>query len=405
MPRAPLLDLLLMLSDQAVPPEPAPPPRPPGLLVWLHVSAGVPAEAVGRLVARLGEERADLSVLLTGAVALPDAQERLMNALAPADSGAATARFLSHWQPTLFLWAGAGTDDAGLWPRLMRELHRRAVPVVLAGAVIGRRNLRRWRWWPGRARAVLAPVVAAFAGERSAVKRLIALGMAPERVALAGPLRSDAEPPACDIRARQQMAARLEGRPVWLAAEVWPDEEHEYVAAQRLAQRSARRLLLVLAPCDPGRGALLASALRAEGLGVAQRSAGEIPGPATTAVVADNPGEIGLWYRLAPVSVMGGTFGGGAAAAPWAAAALGSAILHGPNVGARAAEYAALDRAGAATLVPSAEALGEALVQATQPEEAARLAHAAWDIASEAAEVTERVVAASLAVLPPAAVP
>lgn len=405
MPRAPLLDLWLMLSDQAVPPGPAPAVRPSGMLAWLHVSAGVPAEAVQRLIGRLLEEHAGLSVLLTGAAVPPEARERLVADLAPADSGAEIGRFLGHWQPTLFLWVGAGADDVGLWPRLMRALHRRRVPVILAGATIDRRNLRRWRWWPGRARAVLAPVVASFAGERSAVKRLIALGAEPGRVALAGPLRSDVEPPPCDIRARQQMAARLEGRPVWLAAGVWPDEEEAFSAAQRLAQRSARRLLFVIEPSDPERGSHIAAALRAEGLGVARRSAGDIPGPTTAAVVADLPSEIGLWYRLAPLTVMGGTFGGEAAASPWAAAALGSAILHGPNVGTRATEYAALDRAGAAMLVSSTEALGEALVRAVQPEEAARLAHAAWDIASEGAEVTERLVAAALAGLSSTGVP
>lgn len=389
-----------MLSDQALPPEPPLSARPPGTLAWLHVSEGVPADAALRLAARLCEERTDLSILLTGALTLPDLQERLVRVSAPADAGAAIARFLAHWQPALLLWAGAGADGAGLWPRLLRALHRRGIPVIMAGAAIDLRILRRWRWWPGRARGVLAPVLA-FAGERRSVQRLIALGATPARVALAGPLRSDVEPPGCEIRARPQMAARLEGRPVWLAAEAWPEEEEALTAARRLAQRSARRLLFVVVPRDPGRGAALAAALRAEGIAVAQRAAGEMPGPATAAVVADLPDEIGLWYRLAPVTVMGGTFGGGAAAAPWAAAALGSAILHGPHVDARAAEYAALDRAGAAMLVPSAAELGEAVVKAIQPEESARLAHAAWDLASEGAEMIERVVAAALAELPP----
>ena len=60
---------------------------------------------------------------------------------------------------------------------------------------------------------------------------------------------------------------------------------------------------------------------------------------------------MGLWYRLCPASLIGGTFGATEGHNPWEPAALGSAILHGPRIANFAADYAVLHEAGAAQAV------------------------------------------------------
>ena len=67
-------------------------------------------------------------------------------------------------------------------------------------------------------------------------------------------------------------------------------------------------------------------------------------------LLTDGPTEMGLWYRLAPVTYLGGTLGGDDAAArhPFEPAALGSAIVHGPHTARFATEWQQLGGAGAA---------------------------------------------------------
>jgi 3-deoxy-D-manno-octulosonic-acid transferase len=95
-------------------------------------------------------------------------------------------------------------------------------------------------------------------------------------------------------------------------------------------------------------------------MALATRSVGERPGPGQQVYLADTFGELGLWYRLAPVALVGGTFGPVEGHNPWEPAALGAAILHGPHVANFAADYAALDGAGAARLVRAGD-LAEAV--------------------------------------------
>jgi 3-deoxy-D-manno-octulosonic-acid transferase len=72
---------------------------------------------------------------------------------------------------------------------------------------------------------------------------------------------------------------------------------------------------------------------------------------------------MGLWYRLCPVSVIGGSFGDTGGHNPWEAASLGSAILHGPRTANFGDDYAALALADAARDISSAGALSAALAE------------------------------------------
>ena len=77
---------------------------------------------------------------------------------------------------------------------------------------------------------------------------------------------------------------------------------------------------------------------------------------------------------------------------PLDAAALGSAVLFGPHVGAHADTYTRLTAAGAARTVTSAETLGSALLTLIAPDHAATMALSGWQIATEGAELTDRLV-------------
>ena len=89
--------------------------------------------------------------------------------------------------------------------------------------------------------------------------------------------------------------------------------------------------------------------------------------------VADAFGELGLWYRVAPVALVGGGFGIGGHN-PWEAAHLGCAVLHGPDVRNFAGDYAGLDAGLAALPVADAVTLGAALDRADLAAIAARAA-------------------------------
>jgi 3-deoxy-D-manno-octulosonic-acid transferase len=116
-------------------------------------------------------------------------------------------------------------------------------------------------------------------------------------------------------------------------------------------------LLTVIVPRHPNRGEAIARAMTASGAEVALRSLGELPTARTDIYVADTMGELGLFYRLAPIVFMGGSLVPHGGQNPIEAIKLDASIVHGPHVFNFTDVYDALDRAGGARQADDGNAL------------------------------------------------
>jgi 3-deoxy-D-manno-octulosonic-acid transferase len=102
--------------------------------------------------------------------------------------------------------------------------------------------------------------------------------------------------------------------------------------------------------------------------------------------------ELGLWYRIAPLSFLGSSLASGQHGLdPLQAAGLGTAILYGPNVRNYMPSYTRLAAAGAARIVNDTRALGVAVAQLISPDHAASMAMSGWDVVSQGTDVTDRI--------------
>ena len=87
----------------------------------------------------------------------------------------------------------------------------------------------------------------------------------------------------------------------------------------------------------------------------------------------------------------GGTLSTGAQDHPFAAAALGTAIIHGAHTGRHADSFARLTRAGAARMTRGGQALGHAVEALLAADRAASMAAAAWEVTTAGAVVANRI--------------
>lgn len=331
--------------------------RPEGRLVWLHGASVGEAMSILPLVAALQVAAPRLSVLVTTGTVT--AARRMADALPcgavhqylPVDTRAAVRRFLDHWQPDLAVWV-----ESEIWPRLLVETARRAIPMTLLNARLSARSARNWQRLPATARHLFGLFDWILTQDGETADRLSTLGAS--NVERGQNLKSAVLVPECPPAEMTVARTALAGRRVWLAASTHDGEEAVLAAAQRQLPDD---VLLILAPRHPERGDAVAEVMRSAGLATARRSAGERPGPATNVWLADTMGEMGLWYRLAPISFVGGSLVPRGGHTPFEPAACGSVILHGPHVENFAPAYAALAAANGAVAVDGADAIAAAV--------------------------------------------
>jgi 3-deoxy-D-manno-octulosonic-acid transferase len=359
------------------------PQRPGGALAWLHVPAAASAPAMQELARRLIDEDG-VAVLMTGAADVP-VEKGVVHLNPPTDTPALARAFLDHWRPDIAVFS-----DGDLLPALIQEAADRRIPLLLADAREPRLPRERDSWFPGLMRRSLAQFAHVACIDEPSARAFRKAGAALSAVAVTGRMEARSAALPCLEAEREALARLLAARPVWFACAVPEAEETAVIEAQRAVAALAHRLLLILLPERAARAEPLARAVEEAGLTVALRSADEEPDAETAVFVVETEAELGLWYRLAPVTFLGGSLSGtGALRDPMEAAALGSAILHGPRPGAHGVAMGRLGAARAARAVGSPRDLAEALGDLLAPDRAARLAHAAWTVASDGAEATD----------------
>lgn len=364
------------------------PVRAAGPVLWLHLSSASHRAAADELIRRLRRARPTVQVVMTG----EDTGEPVPR------TEAAAGRFLDHWQPELIVLVGGE-----MVPAVVDAGQRRNIPMLVIDGVSAPAR-GGWRWWPGVARAMVRGISRILVQDEGALRYWRRLGARADQVEIAGRMEEGHGALPCTEAERDDLAHLLRARPVWLAVALPEAEEAAAIAAHRAALGLRHRLMMIIVPEDPENAPALARRLQEEGWDVALRSREEEPVEAEQIYIADTEGELGLWYRLAPVTYFGGTLSGkGAPRHPYEAAALGSAILHGPKTGEHAAAYARLGRGGAARVLRGAPEFGSALSELLAPDRAAQMAHNAWEVTSSGAEVTDRVVELLLKTLDEAA--
>lgn len=325
--------------------------RPPGGLVWIHSVSVGESQSVLPLIHRLAASRPDLTLLSTTGTVTAAAlmASRLppgaLHQYAPLDTPAAARAFLGHWRPDLVLFV-----ESEIWPNLILGARALGARLALLSARITEKTAGGWAMAPAGVRQVLGAFDLILPQDEASADRLARFGARSDgrlNLKLAG------EPLPCDEDELARMRGQIGRRPVVLAASTHPGEESIIALAAETAIRDAAPdTLLIIAPRHPERGESAAQAVGGGYGALARRSREEPITPQTAVYVADTLGELGLFFRLADMAVMGGSFvpdiGGHN---PMEPARLGCPAISGPSVFNAAELYAAMTAEGRGALL------------------------------------------------------
>jgi len=362
---APLAPLMLAWRTRIGKEEPARRPerygkasidRPAGFLAWFHAASVGETNAVLPVIEAIAAEHPEINLLLTtgtvtsAKLARARLPEGAVHQYVPLDNQDYVRRFLKHWRPDLAVFV-----ESEIWPNLVLETSTLHIPLVLVNGRMSFRSFRRWRGRPGLSRPLFSAFNLVLAQNERMAQRFAALGT--PRAVPVGNLKADAPPPPVELAGHKKLAAALAGRTVWLAASTHPGEDN-IAAVAHLAMKKARPdLLTVIVPRHPERGPFIARLLAGADLNVTLRSEGKLPEAGTDIYIADTIGELGLFYNLVPVALIGGSLVPHGGQNPVEAIKLGAAVMTGPHWRNFADAYDELLRAGGAVQVSDAQSL------------------------------------------------
>ncbi len=304
--------------------------RPKGPLVWVHAASVGESISVLPLIRELGRLRPDTHVLVTtgtvtsGRVMGERLPANAFHQFVPVDTPSAVRAFLDYWQPSLALWV-----ESELWPNMLHEIRERQIPAALINARMSDSSYRGWRRAKQAASELLGTFDLCLAQDQDVADKLSLLGA--RHVEVPGNLKLVGDPLPFDADVLAELRSAIGGRPIWLLASSHDGEEQLAAFTHRDLAAHFPRLLTVIVPRHPQRGPAVAASLEPL-FNIARRSKGELPARETEIYIADTLGELGVFYRLCPLAVMGGSFVPHGGQNPLEPARLGAAVLSGPHI-------------------------------------------------------------------------
>lgn len=386
-------------------------------LVWVHAVSLGETRTAALLIAGLRQRLPGMRLLLTHGTATGLAQGATLlqagdiQTWQPWDTPGAAHRFLDHFRPRIGILM-----ETEIWPNLVAACAQRGVPLVLANARMSEKSQRQAQRLAWLARPAFGALTAVWAQTHADAQRLTQLGARVQGVF--GNLKFDAAPNADQLATGRAWRGRA-GRPVVMFASSREGEE----AALLQILRSFRPLAPVnksqgainsiaigiqwlIVPRHPQRFDEVAALIGQHGFVVSRRSTwGDGPpaseGPDASAIwLGDSLGEMALYYGLADVALLGGSFEPLGGQNLIEAAACACPVVMGPHTFnfADAAELA--EAAGAALRVPSLQqAVAAAQTLANDPAARATMARAATGFSGDHRGALEKTASAVVALL------
>ncbi|KJZ20886.1 3-deoxy-D-manno-octulosonic acid transferase [Loktanella sp. S4079] len=338
-------------------------PRPKGQLVWLHAVGLGETLSLRGLIARMAAKQPELSFLVTSTtrasaqVFAQNLPPRTIHQFLPIDAPLYRRRFLDHFEPDLCIWA-----EQDIWPGFVSDLAQRDIPQAIIAARLADKSFKAHQRAKSLYRDLYQAMKLVTAQDATTATHLGQFGV---EAAITGSLKPAAPALSHSEAELSQLRAQIAGRFTWVVAPSHPRDEVIACKAHELLLRQLPDALLIIAPRDPKRP-------EEADPNIPRKSKSQHPKADDPVWLCDTYGDLGLIYRLTDAALIGGTFTDVEGHNPWEAAALNTAILHGPRYGNFTSDFAQLHASNAAISVKTPEDIANALLNADLADLAAR---------------------------------
>lgn len=340
-----------------------------GPRIWLHAASNGELNSAKPVIAALRKTAPHVRFLITtnsktGRDMARDWNDPRIEAhLAPLDLRWIVRRVLRVWSIEALL-----IIENELWPNRISVAREQGCRIAVIGARMSEKSAKGWARVPDFAAQILGKIDWLSAQDRASQTRFTELGVDAKALQTSLNLKGLYQPPDpdSDLDALRPLYAREK---TVLAASTHIGEDAIILDAFQAAQADEPDLHLILAPRHPQRRDEILSLIDPR-FRVVQHSKREKRGPDTQITLADTMGDMPLWYELAGLCIVCGSFVKKGGHTPFEPAHFGSAILHGPHVSNFQEIYEMMDKEGAAALVKDTDELAEALRNLTASDQA-----------------------------------
>ena len=283
-------------------------------------------------------------------------------------------------------------SESEFWPNILTGVKERNIPSILLNARMSQRSFKKWLLFKGLIKSFISGFDLCLGQNQAEVDRLITLGA--NNAKISGNLKYASEILPYDEEKLEQLKTSIGDRPHILWSSTHAGEEEVACRVHKELIKVKPDLLTIIVPRHPKRKAEIADIINNAGFKGSYRSENALPQKNDAIYLADTIGEMGLFYKLSHLCIIGGSF------VPWGGhniiepAQFGDQIFYGPYMMNFVSIAEDFESKKATLRLKDESALVEALTTAlNDPEHFSTMAVAAKKITKEKSTIIEEILA------------
>jgi 3-deoxy-D-manno-octulosonic-acid transferase len=321
--------------------------------IWIHAVSLGEMIAAKPLIQALRAQYSDKILVITtttvsgSSLAQQYVSDKVYHYYLPYDLPGPITRFLDKICPAQVI-----IMETELWPNLLHYTAQRNVPILLANARLSVSSMQSYARIVTITREMLSHIDCIAAQTQQDADHFMQLGAKPEQIRILGNVKFDMPLPMDLIEKghalRQSFGAP---RPTLIAASTHAGEEEIILRAFHQFLKNWPDALLILVPRHPERFEAVAELCQQQGHSLIRRTQQQSCTETTQIFLGDTLGELFLYYAMADIAFVGGSFAHIGGHNPLEPAAVGLPVLTGPIVFNFTEIFKLLHKAGAALTV------------------------------------------------------
>ena len=301
-------------------------------VIWVHcVSVGefnAARSLIDQLLDIYPEHRlAITTTTITGAEAVrKHYQDRVIHYFFPFDLPFIVGPFIKKINPVACILL-----ETEIWPNLINNLNKKAIPVVLVNARLSERSFSKYqRFFSNLVQKTLNQLTLIASQNEHSSERFLSLGVSPNKVVTVGNLKFDSNEKD-NPNTTQSLQQMIGQRRVVVFASTREGEEKKIIKSY-VNTKGKFDALMIIIPRHPQRFDEVYNLIVDSGLDVKRRSDGLRCDENTQVLLGDSMGELLSYYSVCDIAFIGGSLIDTGGQNMLEAAATSKPILFGPSV-------------------------------------------------------------------------
>ena len=281
--------------------------KPEGKIIWINAVSIGEVLSVLKIVENIKEKYPNHKILLTTTtitsanIVKQRFPKNVIHQFAPVDIQLVVKKFVDYWNPCIGIFL-----ESEFWPNLLTYANERQIKLFSVNTRISRKAFLNWSKFPKSSKKILSSFSAYFAQDFKTAHRLKKLGI--KHVFNYGNLKFLSDKLPFNKRDYLSLKKYLKDRLVIVLASSHPNEEKLILEELEPLMKENNSIFFIIIPRHVQRLSHLENFLNLKNYDYCIRSEKNIFSKNVNFMLVDTFGELGLFYRLSQIVIMGGSF-------------------------------------------------------------------------------------------------